>query len=245
MKSGPVNTDENYKYYEPESWRFGESPYGPAYATNYMRHASGQIYGLSAPIAKYLSRSSDILHRFANEDVTVGAWLVGLEIQHVHDNRFCCQGHSACQGQVSPVCPAMVFLRIDTIFVELFGMLVLILWPTTTKAVPLIKLQCCFDKAAVNLPCSITGGNKRDCAMQQACPIDKMCNTQTDASNICLSYYETYCAGICNATTRLESIYWMCIADPLKTGANAWWKLNQQLEPVVSAKIDMSPERPA
>lgn len=51
MKSGAVNTNKRYKYFEPESWRFGESPYRGG-ATNYMRHASGQIYGLSAPLAR-------------------------------------------------------------------------------------------------------------------------------------------------------------------------------------------------
>ena len=99
MKSGAVNTDKDRKYYEPEVWRFGESPYKGG-ATNYMRHASGQIYGMSAALATYLARSGDVLHRFANEDVTVGAWLVGLEVEHLHEPRFCCQGRDSCQGQV-------------------------------------------------------------------------------------------------------------------------------------------------
>ena len=45
MKSGPVNTDATLKYYEPESWRFGESPYSNGAAFNYPRHASGQVRG--------------------------------------------------------------------------------------------------------------------------------------------------------------------------------------------------------
>ena len=58
------------------------------------------MYGLSAPLAAYLASSADILHRFANEDVTVGAWLLGLEVQHVHDTRFCCEGRDDCFNQV-------------------------------------------------------------------------------------------------------------------------------------------------
>ncbi len=108
MKSGPVETDNNTRYYEPESWRFGESPYhvvDGVGAINYMRHASGQIYGLSAPLARHLAKSRDMLHRFANEDVTVGAWLVGLEVVHVHEPRFCCQGRDSCESQVSLMAP--------------------------------------------------------------------------------------------------------------------------------------------
>jgi len=31
-----------------------------------------------------------ILHRFANEDVSLGAWLIGLEVEHVDDRSMCC-----------------------------------------------------------------------------------------------------------------------------------------------------------
>ena len=53
---------------------------------------------------------------------------------------------------------------------------------------------------------------------------------QVTEDTLCLSYYETACAGICNSTQRLEPIYWMCIADPLKSGANGWYQLNDQPE---------------
>ena len=66
-----------------------------------MRHASGQIYGLSGPVAKYIGRNGPILHRFANEDVTLGAWLVGLEITHVDERRMCCDSAEKCNAQVS------------------------------------------------------------------------------------------------------------------------------------------------
>lgn len=100
MKSGRVLTDRRYKWYEPEYWRFGD-PSGEG-GINYMRHASGQIYGLSGPIAKYIGRNTDILHRYANEDVSVGSWLVGLDISHVDERRFCCDSPRQCEAQVAP-----------------------------------------------------------------------------------------------------------------------------------------------
>lgn len=101
MKSGQVLTDRRYKWFEPEYWRFGEAA-GAEGQINYMRHASGQIYGLSGPVAKYIGRNGPILHRFANEDVTLGAWLVGLEITHVDERRLCCDSADKCNAQVQP-----------------------------------------------------------------------------------------------------------------------------------------------
>ena len=37
---------------------------------------AGQIYGMARPVARYIARNEAILHRYANEDVAVGAWLV-------------------------------------------------------------------------------------------------------------------------------------------------------------------------
>lgn len=102
MKSGQVLTDRRYKWFEPEYWRFGEAA-GAEGQINYMRHASGQIYGLSGPVAKYIGRNGPILHRFANEDVTLGAWLVGLEITHVDERRLCCDSAEKCNAQVHAV----------------------------------------------------------------------------------------------------------------------------------------------
>ena len=99
MKSGQVLTDRRYKWFEPEYWRFGDAAAADG-QINYMRHASGQIYGLSGPVAKYIGRNGPILHRFANEDVTLGAWLVGLEITHVDERRLCCDSAEKCNAQV-------------------------------------------------------------------------------------------------------------------------------------------------
>lgn len=55
-------------------------------------------------MARYIGRNGPILHRFANEDVTLGAWLVGLEVTHVDERRLCCDSAERCQAQVR--CPA-------------------------------------------------------------------------------------------------------------------------------------------
>lgn len=31
-----------------------------------------------------------ILHRFANEDVSLGSWFIGLDVEHVDDRSLCC-----------------------------------------------------------------------------------------------------------------------------------------------------------
>ena len=41
------------------------------------------------------------------------------------------------------------------------------------------------------------------------------CAAQTAPSNVCLSYYEHQCAGICTSETRLVPIYKSCLDDPL------------------------------
>lgn len=39
-------------------------------------------------MARYIAANSAVLHRFANEDVTLGAWLLGLDIECVHQREF-------------------------------------------------------------------------------------------------------------------------------------------------------------
>ncbi|XP_057974638.1 beta-1,3-galactosyltransferase 7 isoform X2 [Malania oleifera] len=49
MKSGPVLSQKNVKYHEPEYWKFGEE------GNKYFRHATGQIYAISKDLAAYIS----------------------------------------------------------------------------------------------------------------------------------------------------------------------------------------------
>ncbi|XP_072991701.1 probable beta-1,3-galactosyltransferase 8 isoform X2 [Typha latifolia] len=84
MKSGLVLSRKGLKYHEPEFWKFGEE------GNKYFRHATGQIYAISKDLAAYISINAPILHRYANEDVSLGAWLIGLEVEHVDDKSMCC-----------------------------------------------------------------------------------------------------------------------------------------------------------
>ncbi|KAK3276131.1 hypothetical protein CYMTET_15776 [Cymbomonas tetramitiformis] len=85
MKSGQVINDRRYKWFEPEWWRLGDS------GNKYFRHATGQIYVLSHSLASYISMHADILHKFANEDTSVGAWMLALDVDFIDERRMCCQ----------------------------------------------------------------------------------------------------------------------------------------------------------
>ncbi|KAI3464241.1 hypothetical protein Pfo_020904 [Paulownia fortunei] len=91
MKSGPVLSQKGVKYHEPEYWKFGEV------GNKYFRHATGQIYAISKDLATYISINSGILHRYANEDVSLGSWFIGLEVQHVDEHSMCCGTPPDCE----------------------------------------------------------------------------------------------------------------------------------------------------
>ncbi|XP_052115698.1 probable beta-1,3-galactosyltransferase 8 isoform X1 [Arachis duranensis] len=84
MKSGPVLYQKGVKYHEAEHWKFGEE------GNKYFRHATGQIYAISKDLATYISINWPILHRYANEDVSLGSWLLGLEVEHIDERSMCC-----------------------------------------------------------------------------------------------------------------------------------------------------------
>ncbi|XP_019094735.1 PREDICTED: probable beta-1,3-galactosyltransferase 8 isoform X2 [Camelina sativa] len=102
MKSGPVLSQKGVKYHEPEFWKFGEE------GNKYFRHATGQIYAISKDLAVYISTNQGILHRYANEDVSLGAWMLGLEVEHVDERSMCCGTPPDCQwkAQAGNVCAA-------------------------------------------------------------------------------------------------------------------------------------------
>ncbi|EPS60081.1 hypothetical protein M569_14722, partial [Genlisea aurea] len=91
MKSGPVLAQRGVRYHEPEYWKFGDS------GNKYFRHATGQIYAISKDLAVYISRNRHLLHKYANEDVSVGSWFIGLDVRHVDDRRLCCGTPSDCE----------------------------------------------------------------------------------------------------------------------------------------------------
>ncbi|XP_059630261.1 probable beta-1,3-galactosyltransferase 8 [Cornus florida] len=102
MKSGPVLSQKGVRYHEPEFWKFGEE------GNKYFRHATGQIYAISKDLAAYISINSPILHRYANEDVSLGSWFIGLEVKHIDDRSMCCGTPPDCEWktQAGNVCVA-------------------------------------------------------------------------------------------------------------------------------------------
>ncbi|KAM7256712.1 hypothetical protein ACFE04_012453 [Oxalis oulophora] len=102
MKSGPVLASRNVKYNEPEHWKFGEE------GNKYFRHATGQIYAISKDLAAYISNNQHILHKYANEDVSLGSWFIGLEVEHVDDRNMCCGTPPDCEwkAQAGNICVA-------------------------------------------------------------------------------------------------------------------------------------------
>ncbi|KAJ8647290.1 hypothetical protein MRB53_000313 [Persea americana] len=102
MKSGPVLSQKNVKYHEPEYWKFGEE------GNKYFRHATGQIYAISKDLATYISINQPILHKYANEDVSLGSWFIGLEAEHIDERNMCCGTPPDCEwkAQAGNVCIA-------------------------------------------------------------------------------------------------------------------------------------------
>ncbi|ESR62973.1 hypothetical protein CICLE_v10015441mg [Citrus x clementina] len=102
MKSGPVLARKGVKYYEPEYWKFGEI------GNKYFRHATGQLYAISNDLATYISINQHLLHKYANEDVSLGSWFIGLDVEHVDDRRLCCGTPPDCEwkAQLGKTCVA-------------------------------------------------------------------------------------------------------------------------------------------
>ncbi|KAL9245519.1 hypothetical protein vseg_019163 [Gypsophila vaccaria] len=102
MEYGPVLSKKDAKYHEPESWKFGEE------GNNYFRHATGQIYAISKDLATYISINLPILHQFANEDVSLGSWLIGLDVEHIDERSMCCGTPPDCElkTQAGTLCAA-------------------------------------------------------------------------------------------------------------------------------------------
>lgn len=102
MKSGPVLAQKGVRYYEPEYWKFGEQ------GNKYFRHATGQIYAISKDLATYISINQHVLHKYTNEDVSLGSWFIGLDVEHIDDRRLCCGTPPDCEwkAQAGNICVA-------------------------------------------------------------------------------------------------------------------------------------------
>ncbi|KAJ0983053.1 hypothetical protein J5N97_011308 [Dioscorea zingiberensis] len=102
MKSGPVLAQKGVRYHEPEYWKFGEE------GNKYFRHATGQLYAISKDLATYISINQHVLHKYANEDVSLGSWFIGLDVEHIDDRRLCCGTPPDCEwkAQAGNICIA-------------------------------------------------------------------------------------------------------------------------------------------
>ncbi|XP_061336630.1 probable beta-1,3-galactosyltransferase 2 isoform X2 [Gastrolobium bilobum] len=102
MKSGPVLSQKGVRYHEPEYWKFGEA------GNKYFRHATGQLYAISKDLATYISNNQHVLHKYANEDVSLGSWFIGLDVAHIDDRRLCCGTPPDCEwkAQAGNACVA-------------------------------------------------------------------------------------------------------------------------------------------
>ncbi|KAK2639724.1 hypothetical protein Ddye_027519 [Dipteronia dyeriana] len=102
MKSGPVLAQKGVRYHEPEYWKFGEE------GNKYFRHATGQLYAISRDLASYVAINQHMLHRYANEDVSLGSWFIGLDVEHIDDRRLCCGTQPDCEwkAQAGNMCVA-------------------------------------------------------------------------------------------------------------------------------------------
>ncbi|KAK4255883.1 hypothetical protein QN277_008819 [Acacia crassicarpa] len=81
MKKGPVITDPKLKWYEPLSYMLG---------SEYFLHSYGPIYALSADVvASLVALKNDSFRMFRNEDVTIGAWMLAMNVRHENNKELC------------------------------------------------------------------------------------------------------------------------------------------------------------
>ncbi|PHT35512.1 putative beta-1,3-galactosyltransferase 13 [Capsicum baccatum] len=83
MKKGPVFTDPKLKWYEPLSSILGKE---------YFLHAYGPIYALSADVVASLvalKNNRQVFRMFSNEDVTIGAWMLAMNVNHENNKQLC------------------------------------------------------------------------------------------------------------------------------------------------------------
>ncbi|KAI3466053.1 hypothetical protein Pfo_022716 [Paulownia fortunei] len=85
MKKGPVFTDPKLKWYEPLSHLLGKE---------YFLHAYGPIYALSADVvASLVALRNNSFRMFSNEDVTIGSWMLAMNVNHEDSKELC---HAEC-----------------------------------------------------------------------------------------------------------------------------------------------------
>ncbi|KZV41014.1 putative beta-1,3-galactosyltransferase 11-like [Dorcoceras hygrometricum] len=87
MKSGEVFNERGHIWFEPDWWKFGDGK-------SYFRHASGEMFVISQALARFISINRSILRSYAHDDVSVGSWFIGVDVQHIDEKNFCCSAWS-------------------------------------------------------------------------------------------------------------------------------------------------------
>lgn len=81
MKKGPVFTDPKLKWHEPLGYMIGKE---------YFLHAYGPIYALSKDVVSSLvALRNNSFRMFSNEDVTIGAWMLAMNVKHENNRQLC------------------------------------------------------------------------------------------------------------------------------------------------------------
>lgn len=82
MKTGAIQTDKQYKWYEEQHAVLGDN--------TYFTHTWGSMYVLSnRAVRSMLQIKKENLRYLANEDVTIGMWMLALDMKHFDDRRMC------------------------------------------------------------------------------------------------------------------------------------------------------------
>jgi beta-1,3-galactosyltransferase 1/2/3/4/5/7/8 len=105
------------RYYEPEHWKFGDAgnkyfrhatgqlyaiskdlatyisinKWGNSWSNHFSReHIFNPISCWQVTLFLLIQLYRHVLHKYINEDVSLGAWLLGLDVEHIDDRRLCC-----------------------------------------------------------------------------------------------------------------------------------------------------------
>lgn len=48
------------------------------------------LKGIGKVLEHTICHCRPILHKYANEDVSLGSWFIGLEVEHIDERNMCC-----------------------------------------------------------------------------------------------------------------------------------------------------------
>ncbi|KAF9612269.1 hypothetical protein IFM89_038839 [Coptis chinensis] len=77
-------------------------------AITLARHRSKSRVYMGCMKSDPILSQKPILHKYANEDVSLGAWFIGLEVEHIDERNMCCGTPPDCEwkAQAGNVCVA-------------------------------------------------------------------------------------------------------------------------------------------